>query len=553
MSEFSVLIGGKAGFGIDRASLILGRILNSLCYRVYIYRDYPSLIRGGHTFSIIRASAQKISAYKNQIDFLLALNQETFDLHKDRLNDKSVVIYDSDVVKLDDPRAIGIPLTKIVKEENASEIMRNTGIIGAFCKAAGISDEILEANLRKEISKEVEVNLKIAFRGFRESQELSNIAALSQSSLPLISGSQAMGMGLIKAGLKNYVAYPMTPASPLLHFLAEGAQDFGLKVIHPESEIAVILMALGFAYAGEKTAVGTSGGGFCLMTEGLSLSAMSELPVVIMMGQRPGPSTGLPTYSSQTELNFVLSAGQGEFSRFVVAPGDLEEAYFWSGEALNLAWKYQIPAFVLTDKNLNEGVFNFVPDCLETLKEEGPRLWDGNGPYQRYRDTEDGVSPLAFVPKKEAVIKVNSYEHDESGITTEDPVLTKKMQDKRLRKEKFLSEELKKYESVKIHGKADSPVALLCWGSNKGVTVEVAENLGLKVVQPLVLAPFPCEGLRKALEGAKKIIAIESNATGQLANLIKIYGMKADELILKYDGRPFTVDELQELVEKIIK
>jgi 2-oxoglutarate ferredoxin oxidoreductase subunit alpha len=280
---------------------------------------------------------------------------------------------------------------------------------------------------------------------------------------------------------------------------------------------------------------------------------MSELPVVIMMGQRPGPSTGLPTYSSQADLNFVLYSGQGEFSRFVAAPGDLEEAYFWSGEALNLAWKYQIPAFVLTDKNLNEGVFNFTPDCLGTLDEEGPRLWEGNGYYQRYQDTEDGVSPLAFAPRKEAVIKVNSYEHDESGITTEDPVLTKKMQDKRLRKEKFLREDLKKYETVKVHGKTDSSIVLLCWGSNKGAAVEVAGNLGLKVVQPLVLAPLPHEGLRSALEGAEKIICIESNATGQLANLIKIYGMRADELILKYDGRPFAVEELQELVEKIIK
>lgn len=311
MEEFSVLTGGKAGSGIDKATLILGHLLNQSGYRIYIYHDYPSLIRGGHTFSIIRAAQTRIAAaHRAKIDLLLALNRETIDLHQSRLNDDALVIYDSDAVK--EPvlsgqiRTLGLPIGTIVKEENAPEVMRNTCMIGAFAKTIGIPLEILAKVITENFSNEVEVNVKIAKRGFAAAEPVKKITPPTAESLPLISGSQAIGLGLIKGGLQDYVAYPMTPTTPLLHFLAEQASEFSLRVIHPESEIGVMLMALGFAYAGERAAVGTAGGGFCLMTEGLSLSGMCEVPVVIVLGQRPGPSTGLPTYSGQTDLHFAL-------------------------------------------------------------------------------------------------------------------------------------------------------------------------------------------------------------------------------------------------------
>lgn len=556
MDDFSVLIGGKAGFGIDKAGLIIARLLNRLSYRLYIYRDYPSIIRGGHTFSIVRASREKISTHLDKVDFILALNQETVDFHEDRLKGNSVIVFDSDSVKLGnippEIKSAGIPIGKIIKEENASEIMRNTCIIGAFAKITGIKSTVLDDVLKKEITRELEQNVRIAHRGYEAAQEAVKIEPLQQSSLPLISGNQAVGLGLIKGGLKTYIAYPMTPSSPVLHFLADIAKDFGLKVIHPESEIGVILMALGFSYMGERVAVGTSGGGFCLMTEALSLSGMSELPIVIMMGQRPGPSTGLPTYSSQTDLHFVLNAGQGEFCRFVVAPGDPEEAYFWSAKALGLSWKYQIPSIILSDKNLGEGVFSFDLDSIGEIKEDGKLLWDWKPPYKRYLNAENGISPLAFPPDKEAIIKVNSYEHDEFGITTEDPLITKKMQEKRLRKIKYLLNELENYEAVKVYGKKSSSVAVLCWGSNKGVVSEAAKNLGLKVIQPVVLSPFSVRQFQDALKGVKRLICVENNALGQLARLIKLYGFKVEEKVLKYDGRPFSLNELQEQLGRLI-
>ena len=557
MKNISILIGGKAGFGIDAASLAIGCLLDKLGFRLYIYRDYPSLIRGGHTFSIIRASDKQAHAHRNEIDFLLALNQDTINLHKDKLKASSIVIYDSDSVKIDGlisgVQSIGIPITKIIKEENAPEIMRNSCIIGAFCKIIGIDWPLAEGVFRKNIQKETDLNLRLALRVYNEAKPLTKITALGKGSLPLLTGNEIIGLGLVAAGLNTYISYPMTPSSGILHFLAGIADKFFLKVIHPENEIAVMLMALGTAYTGDKVAVGTSGGGFCLMTEGLSFSGMSELPVVIIVGQRTGPSTGLPTYTGQTELHFVLSAGQGEFSRFVVAPGDSQEAYFWSAAALNISSKYQIPAIILSDKTLAEGTYSFDIDAVGRIQEEKFPLWDRQGQYKRYLDGQTGISALAFAPDKDAVIKINSYEHDEYGITTEDPQVTSKMQEKRLRKEKYLAQELENYKPIGVYGNDNSSTAILCWGSNKGVCVEVADMLGLKVIQPAVLWPFPIEQFKRALSGVNTLICVENSATGQLPNLLSRFGIRVDKQILKYDGRPFELSELEEKIKMAVK
>ncbi len=555
MQEFSILIGGKAGFGIDKSSSIIGRLLNRLGYHIYIYRDYPSLIRGGHTFSIIRTSRNRIAAHTDKVDLVIALNQETLNLHKNRLKQECLFLFDSEQVKVDVKTCgLGIPLGKLLKEENAPDIMKNTCIIGAMVKALGLEFNILEDVLKKEIPKEIDLNIKVAKRGFDESKELIKIDSIAQKSLPLLSGNQAIALGLIKGGLKAYISYPMTPSSPVLHYLAEIADDFSLDVLHPESEIGVILMALGYSYMGKKSAVGTSGGGFCLMTESLSFAAMAELPIVIILGQRPGPSTGLPTYSAQTELHFALNAGQGEFVRFIVAPGDAEEAYYWSCVSMNMSWKYQIPSIILSDKNLGEGIFNFDISAVGELKEETPILWDRKPPYKRYLFTENGVSPLAFVTDKDAIVKVNSYEHDELGITTEEPKATMLMQEKLLRKEKFLLKDIDEhFKAVNVYGDKNSKTGLLCWGSNKGISIELGEKLGLKVIQPVVLNPFPVRQFQNAVSGLKRLICVENNATGQLAKLIKVHGFNVNEMLLKYDGREFSIEELEERIKEVLK
>jgi 2-oxoglutarate ferredoxin oxidoreductase subunit alpha len=552
MNDFSTLIGGMAGDGINEAGVTVSRLFNQLGYRIYMHYDYPSLIRGGHNFSLIRASNRKIGTNVNIVDIIIALNQETIELHQGKLKGDSFVIYDLDRVSIKDltQKGCGLPVSNILKEEQAPMIMRNTCIIGGFCKVVGIDWSVLEKVLRKHIPKQLDLNLKVARKGYDSAVEFTKIEKVGWSSLPIVTGNQAIGLGLIKAGLKAYVAYPMTPSSSLLDFMARSAADFGLKVVHPESEIAVMLMAQGFAYQGVKAAVGTSGGGFCLMTEGLSLAGMAEMPVVIMLGQRTGPSTGLPTYTAQGDLHFALNAGHGEFPRFIVSPGDAEEAFYWSAVALNMAWKFQVPAFILSDKTVCEGLYSFDATSAGDVKEEAPVLWDRNGDYNRYRYTETGVSPLAFPPEIGQIVKVDGYAHDELGITTEDPRATAKMNDKRLLKGFALEKEMESYETVKIYG--EGKTALLCWGSNKGVCIEAAEKLDQKVIQVLVLSPFPEKRLREALEGVERTITVECNSTGQLARLAKGYGFQLNERILKYDGRPFALDDLEAEIMKVI-
>jgi 2-oxoglutarate ferredoxin oxidoreductase subunit alpha len=559
MDNFSTLIGGIAGDGINEAGITVSRLFSRLGYHIYMYYDYPSLIRGGHNFSIVRASRQKIAAHMDRIDVLVALNQETVEKHTIRLKDRSFVIYDADKVKLDDTKhkGCGLTITQILKEAAAPAVMKNTCIIGGYCKVVGIDWAVLEDVLKKHMPKKLDLNLLVARQGYDQATEFchidSHLEKQDQKPLPIITGNQAISLGLIKAGLEAYVAYPMTPSSSVLDFMAKFGPQFGLKVIHPESEIAVMLMAQGFAYAGVKAAVGTSGGGFCLMTEGLSLAGMAEMPVVVVMAQRTGPSTGLPTYTAQGDLHFVLNAGQGEFPRFIVAPGDAEEAYYWSCVALNMAWKFQVPSFVLTDKIVSESQYSFdidnAGDLTGELKEQAqqaPLLWDGQGTYKRYIYTETGVSPLAFPPQKGQVIKTDSYTHDESGITSEDPQITRETSDKRQRKGQFMAADLERYETVKVFGDEKSKTALLCWGSNKGVCMEAAIKLGLRVIQVLVLSPFPERKLKDALQGVERLLAVECNSTGQLARLAGFYGIKiqAQDQILKYDGRPFSVEDL---------
>jgi len=561
MDNFSTLIGGIAGDGINEAGITLSRLFGRLGYHIYMYYDYPSLIRGGHNFSLVRASRQKIAAHMDQIDVLIALNQETVEKHTGRLKDSSIIIYDADKVKIDgiEQKSCGLPITQILKEATAPAVMKNSCIIGGYCKVVGIDWPLLEEVLKKHIPKMLELNMQVARQGYDQAALFCHMDSYAYSSKdkqaqkpqPILTGNQAISLGLIKAGLGAYVAYPMTPSSSVLDFMARYAQDFGIKVIHPESEIAVMLMAQGFAYAGIKAAVGTSGGGFCLMTEGLSLAGMAEMPVVVVMAQRTGPSTGLPTYTAQGDLHFVLNAGQGEFPRFIVAPGDAEEAYYWSGVALDLAWKFQVPAFILTDKIVSESQYSFdidlAGDITTELKEQAqqaPLLWDGQGKYQRYRYTDTGVSPLAFPPQKGQAIKTDSYTHDEDGITSEDPQTTRDTSDKRQRKGQSLARDLERYETVKIFGDEKSKTALICWGSNKGVCVEAARKLGLRVIQVLVLSPFPEGKLKSALHGVERLLAVECNSTGQLERLAGFYGIKTQDRILKYDGRPFSVEDL---------
>jgi 2-oxoglutarate ferredoxin oxidoreductase subunit alpha len=606
--SYSVLVGGKAGDGINEAGNLIARLMNRLGYRVYVEVDYPSLIRGGHNYSVIRCAREKVGCRTEVLDVVIALNDETIDRHAHRLRPGGTLIIDTGGVKsfkegdeVGEALVDGVPVAAILKGLQAPPVMRNTCLLGAFCSVAGIPWDVLEDTIRTHIPRSLELNIAAAKAGYDEAERRTVLEHLDLPPIPVMNGNEAVGLGLLAGGCTAYIAYPMSPATGLLHFMAHEAEKFQLKVVQPENEIAVMLMALGMSYAGQRVAVGSSGGGFCLMVEGVSMSGQAELPVTVMVAQRPGPSTGLPTYTGQSELHFVLNAGQGEFPRVVVAPGTAEDAYWWSAVAIGLSWRFQVSSFVLADKTLCEGSYSIDIDALLPVPQYETVLWDGLSPYRRYaragsaeateadegRDganmaaaeagaaasvsstaatgadedragaaaaagVPDGVSPLAFPPLPGEVVKVDSYEHDELGVTTEDRLETVLMQEKRQAKWRGLEEEIDKLPAVKLHGEADAPVALVCWGSNGSVCRELGNELGLRVVQPMVLSPFPVAQYERALEGVARVICVENNATGQLMKLLQLHGFGIDDAVRRYDGRSFSLEELRTGVEEVL-
>jgi len=561
--DFSLIIGGKAGQGSRLAGAIFGKILKEYGYKVYIYEDYQSLIKGGHNFSEIRFSEKGFFARKKEIDFLLALDKETIDFHQKDLKKDGIIVFDSSSFSFD--KGIGIEAKKIVEKEKGLPIMTNTVLVSAFSKILGIDWQIVKDVFEKEIKAEKELNLKLAKEGYEISKTIFKIPKLKlNKDEVLLTGNEATAIGLSRAGLSFYFAYPMTPATSIMNYFAK-REDLNVKVVQPENEIAVINMALGAAFAGKKSALGTSGGGFALMTEALSLAGQSETPIFIIESQRGGPSTGMPTYNLQGDLLFVLSAGHGDFPRFVIAPGDAQECLLYSALGLNLAWKYQTPVIFLLDKDLSENTFfvneklvNFSKSRISTnlLNREFarilPRISRMQNEYKRYEITKDGISPLAFPGMKGIIVKATSYEHDEFGITidSEDVV---KMQEKRMRKYETMKKEVEKLPAVKVYGNKKSKIALVTFGITKGPVIEAAENLGLKVIQPIIIEPFASNQMRKALEGVKKLFSVELNTTGQLAKVLKSQGINVQGSILKYNGRPFFAKEIEEKIKKELK
>lgn len=546
--DYSIIVGGAAGQGSRKAGLIIAKLFNNLGHNVFIAEDYQSLIKGGHNFSIIRVSENQSFSTHDKADFLLALDENTINKHEKSLVKDGCIIFNKDKIKRD--KGVGIASDSITKELGGLPIMSNTALIAGFSKVLGIEWSVLEDALKKEITKGIEKNLEIAKKAYDDAQTVLQIETLKIKPDPLLTGNEAIALGAVKAGLNIYYAYPMTPATSILSYLAEHEKDFNIIAAQLENEIAVINSAVGSAFAGKRSMVGTSGGGFALMTEGISLAAMAETPVLIISSQRSGPATGVPTYSGQSDLLFTINSGHGDFVRFIAAPGDANEAYYWSGKLMNLAWKYQTPAILLVDKELSESTFEFDEKILDTVKKEEPVLWNGKGEYMRYADNKNGISPMAF-PGDKAVVKGTSYEHDEKGLSVEDPETIVLMQEKRLRKFEEMEKEVDVPGAVNVLGNKDSKKAIIAWGSTKGVALEVANKLGLKLIQPLVLQPFPVKQFASALKGVEKLVSIEYSSLGQMEKLLNCHGIKVDQSILKYDMRPFTVEELEEKLKNI--
>jgi len=547
MQDISFVIGGLAGDGVMRTAELLGKTFNHLGLYAFVISDYQSLIRGGHNFCKVRASGRQVWSHLEAVELIAALNQDTIVRHEDELTEGGRVLYDSDAAKYEGPyKPFPIPLSGMVKQVGGIPIMRNSAMVGAIAYLYGIPFEPVNEVLTWAYGKKAEKNIKLARMGYEHARQnfgqILKLAPVKRLPMPFISGGEAVSLGAVKAGMKVYIAYPMTPSTPILSFMGTHQDELEIVVIHPENEIAVANMALGVAYAGVRCMVGTAGGGFALMQEAFSMAGQSENPVVFVVGQRPAPAVGVPTYTAQADLRFVLHAGHGEFPRIVVAPGDPEESFVKAGEVMNLAWKHQVPAIILMDKHLIESYMSIAIDEREVTAEPGSVAESWEGEYRRYKFTDSGVSPMVFPGTPGAVVKVSSYEHNEYGHEVETPEGITKMMQKRLRKMDGIIKDLKGRETVKIRGDPKAENLVVAWGSTKGAVLEAMRLIDkpLKFLHIMYLSPFPEWEVTKHLERVREIVCVEVNMTGQLRSLIREQtGHYIKKAILKNDGRPF--------------
>ncbi len=546
---FTYIIGGKAGQGTKKAGIVAANFFADLKREVFQMNDYPSLIRGGHNFSVASTSTSKIFSHYMKADLVVVLDQRSYDVHKDHVAKNGVMVFNSDKAK---GEGIGIPISSEAKKYDNSDLIEGVAGIAVLMVMVGVDKKKLDEIIKKEYGRNVEDNIKFAHAIYDNvTGKIENKIILKQGDKKFVSlsGSEAIGLGAAAAGLDLYFGYPMTPSTPVLHFFANNGKKLGIVAVQPENEIAVANMAIGASFTGARSMVGTSGGGFCLMQEAFSLAGMVEAPVLFYIGQRPGPSTGVPTYTEQGELLFSLNPGQGEFPRIVASPGSIEEAFYLTAELLNLVWRFQTPAILLSEKHLGESSMSVTLNPSKTKWAE-PVKHKG-GQYKRYHDTKNGVSPLLFPPSK-MLIKWNSYEHDELGLTTEEPELIAKMHDKRLRKQRSLVDYLKKMRTVNRFGKGES--CIFTFGSTTMSVLEALDyfDINMTVIQPIYLKPFPIWEL-EAFKG-KDAIIVEQNSTGQLASLLREKaGINTSASILKYDGCPFDPIDLASRIKEVVK
>uniref|UniRef100_A0A7C6EDK4 2-oxoacid:acceptor oxidoreductase subunit alpha n=1 Tax=candidate division WOR-3 bacterium TaxID=2052148 RepID=A0A7C6EDK4_UNCW3 len=573
MTDVTIKIAGQAGQGMQSISYLLGKLFTRGGYYVFTSQDIMSRIRGGHNFSQIRIRDAPVYCNSAKVNVLVALDEAALTLHKDELIKDGVIIFDKEKTKFDAPGLVlfPVPLEKLAKDYGKDKIMVNTVALGALVQLTGYPVDLLYNVLKDEFSaKGMEVvnrNIASARAGydyarnnFRRECPCKIGLKPKEPKRMLISGSEVLGVAALCSGLKFYAGYPMSPSTPIMEYLALKAKDFNIVVEQAEDEISAINMVIGAAFTGVRAMTATSGGGFALMVEGLSLAGMTETPIVIVVSQRPGPATGFPTRTEQAELQFAISAGHGEFARIVFAPGTPEQAFQLMNKAFNLADKYQVPAIILTDQHFNDSYWTV--DSLDLAQITIDRYDVSNKwlnqpayTYKRYQLTESGISPRIYPGLRNQVIYADSDEHNEEGHITESAELRKKMVEKRLKRIESIRQEL---ASCYVYPEDNQETMLVTFGSNFGVVKEAVDILNEKkfkigMLHLSEIFPFPRESVMAQLGFSRKIFTVENNATGQLARLLTAETrIKVTDKILKYDGRPFSVEELVDRIEMII-
>lgn len=557
-AEMNFMIGGEAGQGVQSVGFLLSKAFARGGFQIFADQDYESRIRGGHSFFRVRVRDKPVYAIIEAVDILLALNKETIDLHLKELTPAGIAIYDGDKTKLTvtDRKLFSVPLEKLA-EEAGGKIMSNTVALGAALGLVKYDFEVLAKLLREHFGKKGEIaeaNVKAARAGYDFAQRQfkgkfpRRFSPIADGKRLLLNGTDAVSLGALAAGCKFVAAYPMTPASPIMEYMAGKSQDFGVVMVHAEDEIAAINMAIGAGYAGVRAMTATSGSGFCLMVEGLGLAGITETPIVIIEGQRPGPAVGLPTRTEQGDLEFILYAHHGDsFPRAVLAPATIEDCFWQTAKAFNLAEKYQTPAFVIIDHHLATGYNTIeIPDISQITIERGEIFTDAMGDpaqYKRHAVTRSGISPRALPGLGKALVITDADEHDDEGHLTESAEHRTRQVSKRLRKTDGMRKEI---TPPRRYGLKKAATTLIGWGSTFGALSETVDILrkdkvDINLIHFHEIWPFPVEAAVKALSGAEKIYDVESNATGQLAHILRAEtGRNVDGKILRFDGRPIT-------------
>lgn len=574
MNNMTFKIAGAAGQGVESSGAGFSEALCKGGLHIFGLPDYMSRIRGGLNSFQVRVHEQALHTHEDAVHILLPLNKEALEAYQDDVVKGGGIIYDSGL-KVDrravsgrGRKAMPVPLIEIAKE-HGEQVMANTAALGA---AAGVVEysferlaDVIRKNFRRKGPEVVAANLRVGRTAYLYAQE--RYAADFEWKLEqvpgapprmVMAGNQAFALGALAGGCRFVSAYPMTPATSIIEWMAKHEHEFGIVAKHAEDEIAAVCMAIGANFVGARAMTATSGGGFSLMVEALGLAGMCEVPLVVFEGQRGGPSTGLPTRTEQSDLLFVLNASQGEFPRLVLAPGSIEECFACGWRAFNLAEKYQTPVIVLSDELLASSLRTVEADAIDfdSVQIDRGRLLSTedldalSGPYKRHLFTDDGISPRALPGHPSAVYATASDEHDEFGHIVEEMHNRAKMMQKRMQKLETARQEI---EPPLRYGPEEAPVILVGWGSTYGVLHEVVDRLQgqARQVHFRDLWPFPAAAAVEALQGGK-VVVVENNYTAQFKRLLQGETcIKVHHTILRYDGRAFSPEDILDGLKEV--
>jgi 2-oxoglutarate ferredoxin oxidoreductase subunit alpha len=578
-ADFNWAIGGEAGDGIDSTGQIFAQALSRAGRHVFTSKDFASRIRGGYTAYKVRTAVDPVQSVVDRLDVLIALTQRTIDENLDELHEGSVIIYDGERTTMQDVEipdgmvGLDVPLKRLA-EDAGGAIMRNVVALGAACAVAGFPIQNLTSALQKRFGDKGQAIVDNNEQAARLGQEYVEESAdhdygydleTTDEDYVLLNGDQAIGMGAIAAGCRYYAGYPITPATDVMEYLTGRIERYGGHVVQAEDELSAINMALGAARAGARSMTATSGPGIDLMTETFGLVATSETPLVICNVMRSGPSTGMPTKQEQGDLNGMLYGGHGEVPRFVVAPTTVDECFWKTVEAFNLAEKYQTPVYLTADLSLAVTEQTFTPDTFDmdaveidrgkVVDEDTIGEWQNEtGQFKPHALTDDGVSPRAFPGTAGGAHMSTGLEHDELGRRTEETGMRVEQVDKRNRKVE--TAEAEEDWSAREYGDPDADALVVTWGSNEGALVEALELLGEDDVDVRVLSVpyiFPRPDLTEEFAAAADVVVVECNATGQFADLLEHDTLTRVKRINKYNGVRFKADELADDIKAALE